>query len=57
VYLPKRLNPLAPNEPSHPAIGIPANEVTRAVLEDAVPITPHKQLVPKKTFATGFGEQ
>ena len=57
MYLPKRLNPLAPNEPSHPVIGMPANDVTSAVPDDATPITPQKQLAPKKTFETGLGEQ
>ena len=38
-------------------MGIPANDVTSAVVEDAAPTTPHTQLAPKKTFATGFGEQ
>ena len=57
AYLPIRLNPLAPNEPSHPATGMPANDGTRAVTDDAAPITPHKQLAPKKTFETGCGEQ
>ena len=34
-----------------------ANDVTRAVPDDAAPIIPHKQLASKKTFKTGFGEQ
>ena len=57
VYLSNRLNSLAPNKPIHPDTGMPANNVTRAVPDDAAPIAPHKQLVPKKIFATGFGEQ
>ena len=57
VYLPKRLKARAPNEPTHPATGIPVNEVTKAVPEDAAPNTPHTQLAPKKTLETGFGEQ
>lgn len=56
-YLPKRFNPLAPNEPSHLAMGIPTNDVTRAVPDEAAPTTPQTQLAPKNTLATGFGEQ
>ena len=44
------------NQP-HPIIGIPANEVTKTVSEDAAPNTPHTQLAQKKTLETGFGEQ
>lgn len=57
VYLPRRLNPLAPNEPNHPATGIQLKYVTSAVADDTLPTVPHTQLIPKKTFATGFGEQ
>ena len=56
AYLPARFNPLAPKEPIHPATGMPANDVTRAVPDDAAPINPNKQLAPKKTFESGFGE-
>jgi hypothetical protein len=35
---------------------MPANDVTKAVPDDAAPTTPHKQLAPKKIFETGFGE-
>lgn len=51
-YFPKRLNLLIPNEPSYLVIGIPANEVYKAMLENIVPITSYKQLEAKKTFVT-----
>lgn len=57
VYLPKQLNPLAPNDPIYSVIGLPTNDVTKAVSNGTAPIIPHKQLAPKKSFETGFGEQ
>lgn len=40
-YLPNRLQPLAPNDPSHPVTGISTNDVTRAVPDGPAPIIPH----------------
>ena len=57
VYLPKRLKLLAPNVPTHPAIGMPANDVTRAVPDAPAPINPHRKKKKKKAFETGFEEQ
>ena len=56
AYLPNRLNPLAPNVPTQLSTGIPATGDTSATPDDPAPITPHTQLVAKKTFDTGFGE-
>lgn len=57
VYLPKRLNARAPNDPTTPVRDIHINDVANAVPEDAAPATPNKQLAPKQTFEIGFGEQ
>ncbi len=51
VYLPTRLNALAPNDPTYPAMGMPENDVI-----NAAPATPNAVFRPKKTFATGFGK-
>lgn len=53
-YLPKRFNPLASNEPSYPAMGIPTNDVTRAVPDEAAPTTPQTQLAPKRLWLLGL---
>jgi hypothetical protein len=57
VYLPKRLNALAPNDPRYDAAGTPANDVNRAVPEERAPAAPHTTLAPKKIFESGLGEQ
>ena len=56
-YLPNRLKPLAPNAPNQPSTGIPVIGDNSATPDDPAPIKPHTQLVAKKTFETGFGEQ
>lgn len=48
VYFPKRLKPLAPNDPTHPATGMLVNFVTKAVPYAAAPTNTHMQLAPKK---------
>ena len=56
AYLPKRLNPLEPNEPSHPIIGIPANDVIRAIHDTMMQHSIHRinSLRQKKLLQQGL---
>jgi hypothetical protein len=51
VYLPKRLNALAPK---YDAIGMTPHDGSIAVPEDRTPVVPHTILAPKKNVESEF---